>query len=192
MDEIYLAISDELFSVAAKNYMEGLGLKPVKHLALFNNQYRYEKEENGYFLPAVFIEFPGALFRHKGRKVDAVEDRVRIHIEQSNYADSAANSHNRAKAMVVLKTIRAISTVLLSIESELFGSFYAVSRELDSDHGNAPVHILEFKFQYTDDSTDKYKDYVKSDPDNTKLEVSKQLIEKLEPEDQEGENPYHL
>jgi hypothetical protein len=190
MDEIYLAISDELLSVAAKNYMTGLGLKPIKHVALFNNQYRYEKEENGYFLPAVFIEFPGALYRHKGRKVDAVEDRVRIHIEQSNYADSAANSQNRAKAMQVLKTIKVVNTILLSIESDLFGSFYAVSRELDSDHGNAPVHILEYQFQYTDDSTDKYKDYVPHNAENAKLEVNKQLVDKLEPEDQEEENPY--
>ncbi len=192
MDEIYLAIADELLSDSAKDYLIALGLKPIKHVALYNNQYRYEKDENAYRLPAVFIEFPGAIYRNKGQKVDAVEDRVRVHIEQSNYADSAYNSDNRTKALEVLKTIKAINTVMLAIESSVFGAFYRVSRELDTDHGNAPVHILEYQFQYTDESTGKYLSYVTQNTENVSMEISKQLVDKLDDRDDQEDNPYQV
>ena len=44
-DVIYQALETELISATANAYLTGLGLKPVKSVALFNNQYRREREE---------------------------------------------------------------------------------------------------------------------------------------------------
>lgn len=191
MDELYLAIADELLSENARSYLIDKGLQPVKHVALFNNQYRYEKEEIAYPLPAVFIEFPNAIYRNKSRQVDSVEERIRIHIEQKNYADSSYNSKTREKSLQVLQFIRAIDIIMLAIRSPMFGPMYRVDRQLDTDHGNAPVHIREYTCQYTDEGTDKFREYIPSSA-NAELGVSKQLMDDVSTPLETGGSPYQV
>lgn len=189
-DIIYKAIETELLSQKSQDYLTAKGLKTVKTVALFNNQYRYEKEEKAYSLPAVFVEFSTALFTPQGRNAEDVQDRVRIHIEQKNFATSYHNSHNQDKALEVLKTINTIHQIIASIAISGVGRPYRVGRELDTDHGNAPVHIYEYGLQYVDDSTDRYGDYEESG-DNVAVQATKQAVERL-PEPSEETNPYTL
>ena len=188
-DIIYKALETELLSQKAIDYLTNKGLKPVKTVALFNNQYRRESEEKAYDLPAVFIEFSTATYLPQGKNTEEVQDRVRIHIEQKNFASSHSNSHNQEIALDVLRHINAVHAIVGSVKIEDVGSIYRVGRELDTDHGNAPVHIYEYGMQYLDCSTDKYGEFEASGA-NVGVTATKQLVQNLPDQSSEPDNPY--
>ena len=179
---LYQAIADELLSQRAKAYFTKHGLMPIKHVALFNHQYAYEKEETAYALPAVFIEFASAVYQPLGKQVDNVTDSIRLHVEQKNLADAAYHSANKAKALEVLHTIHAVHLIVSALKSPEFGKFYRVGRTLDTEHGIAPVHIWEYQIQYKDKSTNAYRDYINTTQDRVKLNPAKQATQEMKNE----------
>lgn len=190
-DVIYQDIAAALTDATATAYLAGLGLPPVSTVALFNNQYRKEEVEEAYGLPAVFVEFSTAIYSRGGRCIDEVEDRIRIHIEQKNFVTYRHNHDNLAAAMDVLRFINAIHVILAGISSTAFGPLYRVARELDTDHGNAPVHIYEYATQYADLSTDRYRDSVQGSEDVAPV-IQKQLVRFLKKPEAEAGNPYKV
>ncbi|WP_420581957.1 hypothetical protein [Reichenbachiella sp.] len=176
---IYTAIADQLMSQASKDYMDAQSLPQIKSVALFNNQYRYEKQEIAYPLPAVFVEFGAAVYEPQGRETEDVDDRIRIHIEQKNFASTEYNSHNKAIALEVLKVVAAVHVIMVRTVIPGVGKLYRVGRELDTDHGNAPVHIYEYAIQYLDCSTDKLADYDETTADSVDLGLTKQLVDHI-------------
>lgn len=190
-DIIYEALETELISAAANTYLSSLGLKEVKTVALFNNQYRREQEEKAYRLPAVFVEFSTATYLPQGKNTEEVQDRIRIHIEQKNFATAQSNSHNKATALEVLKYINAIHKIIASKTIAGVGRPYRMGRELDTDHGNAPVHIFEYGIQYLDENTDRYGDYVDTAATAT-VAPTKQLVEEIKNPEKEADNPYTI
>lgn len=186
---IYTALADELMNQESKDFMDGLGLPQIASVALFNNQYRFEKQELAYPLPAVFIEFGAAVYQDEGRNTQQVDDRIRVHIEQKNFASTEYNSHNKAIALEVLQVINAIHQIISNISIPELSRLSRVGRELDTDHGNAPVHIFEYSVNYVDCETDKYGEY-ESTTENTVLATSKHLVPEITVNDDDAENPY--
>ena len=159
-DVVYEALANELMSEKAKEFIrDENGLETIKTLDLFNNQYRKEPEECAYGLPAVFIEFSNAIYNAQGRRTDKVQDRIRFHIEQKNFASSQYSSSSKARAIRILRYIRVIHQIIAGANLPEVGTMTRVARELDTDHGNAPVHILEYQVEYLNNDTDRYLNY---------------------------------
>ena len=180
LEDLYLAIGTHLMSTESTDYLDSLGLPPIKHIDLFNNQYNREFEEIAYNLPAIFVELAQADNSKRGRLQESNLETVLIHNEQKQQGSTAFNSHNRPDSLKILRMIDAIHILLKGFSGEFFGKFRAISRTLDTESGNNPVHILGYTSQVVKDSTDKYRDFTSNIPGEEALKVNdKKLNHKL-------------
>lgn len=158
---IYNIIATELLSASANAYFESKNLPRIKHVALFNNQYRYEKTESAYNLPAVFIEFANTVYSQNQQNVRSAEKRVRLHVEISNWYEYSERSADKAKAVKILDFYETVDEIIQEIGSDKISKFKTIADQVDADHGNAPVHIWEYAVAYHDDTVSKYRNFQK-------------------------------
>ncbi|MDX2304626.1 MAG: hypothetical protein NW226_17590 [Microscillaceae bacterium] len=173
LETFYLAIANLLLSDEANELLEANNLPAIKHIDLFNSQYKYEELEIAYALPAIFIEMAEAGVAEKGRLDESRLETIRIHIEQKQLASTAFNSYNRPKALESLRLVDAVHLILKGYEGTYWGKMRLVSRELETDHGINPVHIYTYTSQFVYDGTDKLRSHSTSTPGADALNISK-------------------
>jgi hypothetical protein len=187
--QIFEALNTELRSANANAYLDSKNLDNVATVALFNNQYNREEDEEAYPLPAVFIEFGNAQYTHEGRRMDNTEDTIRIHIEQEAKGTSSSNSQNRQNAIGHLKYLSAINSIVSSVQIDGTGKLYRLARETETDHDGFPVHIIEYIINYTDTEADSYRAFVESSED-VSIGIEKEVKDELNPWDNTSNTKY--
>lgn len=122
----------------------------VKHVALFNNQYRHNKDEKVYLFPAVFIEFSRIDHRPESYGVVKIDFEITLHICFNQYVED----------LTLFDTIQSVIASVHKWGTNDFTPLQILSEEHDTDHDNTSVWKVVFKFTATDDNSVNTKNLV--------------------------------
>lgn len=115
----------------------------VKHTALFNSQYRHDKDEKVYIFPAVFIEFSRIDHRPETYGVVKVDLEITLHICFNQYVED----------LTLFDTIQSVIASVHKWGTDDFTPLQIISEEHDTDHDNTSVWKVVFKCTATDDNS---------------------------------------
>ncbi|CAB4128236.1 hypothetical protein UFOVP105_26 [uncultured Caudovirales phage] len=115
----------------------------IKHVALYNSQYKHENVEKVFNFPAVFIEFSRVDYRAETVGVSKIDFEITLHICFNQYVEDLALFD------IVQSTILTVN----KWGTDDFTPLQIISEEHDTDHDNTSAWKVLFKCTATDDNT---------------------------------------
>lgn len=109
----------------------------IKHVALWNNQYANESQENAFLYPCVFIQFTPTEFRDLTKKVQQQDCTVTLHIGFESYKDEDTD---------ILTLKQTIYAAIHGLQIGLDNSkLLRVDERQNFDHSNIQDYEIDFK-----------------------------------------------
>lgn len=124
MIEFYLQLIEFLNQEKVKEIYRSLGVKPIKHLDLFNGQYLRPDMHEIFALPALFYEYTIA-YDDQGKGIM----NLVIHLCQEQLRDASSISRSKNKALDVLRVHTVTKAALKRFESPYTGKLKLTSEQ---------------------------------------------------------------
>lgn len=155
MDRLYLDLEARVVEKAPE----------IKHIDLWNNQIDNE-EEQAFPFPCLFVEFSGISYTEMGSGIQEASLTVRVRVGLESYKN---------KDLSIYALRRKINGFLMGFVGPTLQNkpFVRVSEEMDTNHDNRVIWVIDYTTTYMD-----YDGYTKRDqvPVNASLEIEKDLI----------------
>lgn len=182
MDYVYLPCVARLKASAAlftTNETEA----PV-HFDLYKGQYVNPELHQPYLKPAIFFRFEidwEDLSNNNQKGLGMME----LHIERENYGETADGSPDQTMALKDFEFVRCAHAVLQGFSTANFSPLKRRKSQMDEAPVATNVSILKYEFGIIDESTDRYKDWLREKLDDLEL-FKKPMPEAPVPSDEDN------
>ncbi len=137
----------------------------MKHIDLYNEQYKNPAMHNSFQTPAIFLEFVDSVPDNETMGIIYKASRVRVHCVMTFLGDTANidkyTELQQASKLAYYDFPKLINGALQGFEPESATSaFDYAGTEYDSSHKQTIVEILDYTFSEVDDSAFVYKNYI--------------------------------
>ncbi len=129
----------------------------IKHFDKWNENTENLAQQNGYALPAVFIEFAPIAWQQRGGGVKSATARILLHIVTETLASAADGSRNQDDALEQFDTADAVVAAAQGLSGEGFNKLQHVTTETDHNHEQIQHDIEAFSCEIADSSAAKVR-----------------------------------
>lgn len=165
-------------SVKGHTYKEISGfLKQEVEGLQFVDKYRGQLDDINNFVmprPAVLISFGRFEWKTLNGNIKEGTGVIRFRTIVENYADSFTGSTNQDAALAFFQFNEDVHKALEGLSGSYFSQLSLLTDEDDEDHGNLIVTVMEYQTTLINNSANKTKEYILTDPD-LKVEHKKNL-----------------
>ena len=132
----------------------------IRHISLWNDNTAKLEEENGFSLPAVFVEFLPFKWSQRAQGVKSATMAINLHIVTETLADPAGGSDFQFEALETFDVIDSVVAAVQGLSGEGFNKFQHVETLPDHNHEQVQHDIEGFVCEATDVSAARRRSQV--------------------------------
>jgi hypothetical protein len=126
----------------------------IKTFDLWNEQWKFLDQIPAFSFPAIFIEFKSLPWTQLGKRRQATDGIICVHIGSYTLAETKDGSSNQQKGLDHLVLLDAIHYILSGWDGngDYFGAMTRMLSEFDHNHNAVVADVETFKTRMVDDS----------------------------------------
>jgi hypothetical protein len=124
----------------------------VQHISLWNENMEHLEQENGYCLPAVFVEFEPMKWKQVGLGAKTATLCLLLHVVTETLADPSDGSQYQDDALEVFGIINDVVYAITGLSGECFNRLMHVETIPDHNHAQIQHDVEVFICEVSDTS----------------------------------------